>query len=179
LQSESYRKQHTVRICQHYDSGSISAAEPEECRESARPRGREMMGFAVLHPSYRSISIRQVGKAKKSRHGTGNPLYTFRQFCERRNGACNTENLGRLSSRSALASGGIVCLGGATRAAGPHALCRGWSRRAALGPLNPDQHHRRDHRRRGARTLSEPPHRSRRERHRLAPLRARPHGFRV
>ena len=24
-----------------------------------------MMGFAVLHPSYRSISIRQVGKAKK------------------------------------------------------------------------------------------------------------------
>ena len=74
LQSESYRKQHTVRIWQHYDSGSISAAEPEECRAFARLRGREapqrvgwverhethqdrfllheMMGFTALHPSY-------------------------------------------------------------------------------------------------------------------------------
>ena len=46
-------------------------------------------------------------------------------------------------------------------------------------PDEPRQHPGRRHRRRGARALPEPPHLVRRERHRLDPLRARPHGLRV
>src|SRR5258708_671589 len=46
-------------------------------------------------------------------------------------------------------------------------------------PDEPHQHHRRDHRRRRLGALSEPAGRLWRIRHRLDPLRARPHGFRV
>ena len=46
-------------------------------------------------------------------------------------------------------------------------------------PDEPRQHPRRGDRRRGARALPEPAHLVRRERHRLAALRARPHGLRV
>jgi hypothetical protein len=66
-------------------SGSLPAARDDGFR-CAPP---------ILHAT-RSILIRQVGKAKKSRHGTGNPLYTFRQFCERRNAPCSTEESRRI-----------------------------------------------------------------------------------
>src|SRR5438270_6648434 len=61
---------------------------------------------------YRETGLSQVGEAKKSRYATGNPLYTFANSGSGGTGHAVQTNLGGLSSRSALASGGIVCFGG-------------------------------------------------------------------